>query len=269
MTRLFAIATSDASLMRCELERARHLVTIDGEGAFVTGLGAYDDQVLVQRSYGVGVTRSDMWELPNSETALYVAHAPPVGRPLEEVAQPFRMRQWLFTMAGQLPPRAQAVRERLVEQLPDFLQRSLRGPSLDEAVFATFLAELRSLGRTEDPDLEAPIAAQLLGRTAGHVEEAAGPANRPSLSLMATNGRIVAATTRGGHALFYRLLEGDGACVRCGLSGDEKAATPLVRDHRRRRSVLLATHPLKPDAWLRVADGRSVAVGRSLELQLV
>lgn len=269
MTRLFAIATSDPSLMRCELERARQLVTLDGEAELVTGLGAYDDQVLVQRSYGVGVTRSDMWELPNSETALYVAHAPPVGRPLEEVAQPFRMRQWLFSMSGQLPPRTGAVRERLVEQLPDFLQRSLRGPSLDEAVFATFLSELRSLGRTEDPDLEAPLAAQLLGRTAAHVEEAAGPANRPSLALMATNGRIVVATVRGGHPLFYKLLEGDGACARCELTGDEKAATALVRDHRRRRSVLLATDPLKADSWVRVTDGRSVAIGRALELQLV
>jgi hypothetical protein len=186
MTRLFAIATSDASLMRCELERARHLVTIDGEGA--------------------------------------------PQRALQEIGQLLHQ-----PLPHRLGPR---------RQLP---------------------------GHGEQPlaHAEAPIAAQLLGRTAGHVEEAAGPANRPSLSLMATNGRIVAATTRGGHALFYRLLEGDGACVRCGLSGDEKAATPLVRDHRRRRSVLLATHPLKPDAWLRVADGRSVAVGRSLELQLV
>ncbi|MBL8922877.1 MAG: class II glutamine amidotransferase [Myxococcaceae bacterium] len=268
MTRVFAIATSDPSLMRCELDRARQLVTLDGEG-LVAGLGAYDEQVLVQRSYGVGVTRSDMWDLPSSETALFVAHPAPVGRPLEDVAQPFRMRQWLFAMAGELPARAGQVRERLVEQLPEFLQRSLRGPSVDEVVFATFLAELRSLGRTEDPDLEAPIAAQLLGRTASHVEEAVGPATRPGLSLMATNGRIVVATARGGHPLFYKLLEGDSACARCELSGDEKVATALVRDHRRRRSVLLATHPLRPEGWVPVADGRSVAVGRSLELQLV
>jgi glutamine amidotransferase len=268
MTHLFAIATSDPSLMRCELARAQSLVTLDEEG-LVLGLGAYDDEQLVQRRYGVGVTRSDMWEQPSSETALYVAEAPPVGRPLEDVAQPFRMRQWLFAMAGQLPSQNNVTRERLAEQLPDFLQRSLKGPAVEEAVFATFLAELRSLGRTEDPDLQAPLAAQLLARTAQHVEDAAGQAHRASVSMLATNGRIVIATARGDAPLFYRLLEGEGACARCGLTGDEKATTALVRDHRRRRSVLCSNAPVKPEQWVQVESGRSIAVGRTLQLQTV
>ncbi|MBE2253994.1 MAG: class II glutamine amidotransferase [Myxococcus sp.] len=268
MTRLFAIATSNPSLMRCELQRARGLVTLDDDG-LVLGLGAYDDAQLVQRRYGVGVTRADMWDQPSSETALYVASAPPVGRTQEDVAQPFRMRQWLFAMAGQGPSGGSATRDRLAEQLPDFLLRSLRGPSLEEAVFATFLAELRSLGRTEDPDLEAPLAAQLLARTAHHVEAASGHPHRASLALVATNGRLVVATAHGEAPLFYRLLEGDGACARCELSGDEKAATAEVRDHRRRRSVLISNAPNKPEGWVTVAGGRSIAVGRTLQLQTI
>lgn len=269
MSRLFAIATSDPSLMRCELERSRALVALDADG-LVVGLGAWDDAQLVHRQYGVGVTRTDLWELPQSETALFAAGPPPAqGRPLDEVGQPFRMRQWLFGVAGTVA-RPSPTRERLAEQLPDFLQRILKGTAVEEAIFATFLAELRGIGRTEDPDLEAPLAAQLLGRTLHHVEEAAGPANRPALALVATNGRVVVgATSGGGTGLSYRLLEGDGACGRCGLHGDEKATTALVRDHRRRRSVLLATEPVRPDGWLKVPDGRSVAVGRTLQLQIV
>ena len=53
MTRLFAIATSNPSLMRCELQRARGLVTLDDDG-LVLGLGAYDDAQLVQRRGGAG-----------------------------------------------------------------------------------------------------------------------------------------------------------------------------------------------------------------------
>lgn len=268
MTRLFSIATSDPSLMRCELARARSLVTLDDEG-LVLGLGAYDDAQLVQRRYGVGVTRSDMWEQPSSETALFAAGAPPIGQPLEDVAQPFRMRQWLFAMDGQLPSVSNATRERLAEQLPDFLQRSLKGPAVEEAVFATFLAELRSLGRTEDPDLPAPLAAQLLARTAQHVEAAAGQAQRASVAMIATNGRIVIATAHGDAPLYYRLLEGEGACARCELTGDEKAATALVRDHRRRRSVVFSNAPVKPEQWVQVAGGRAIAVGRTLQLQTV
>ena len=268
MTRLFAIATSDPSLMRCELTRARSLVTLDDEG-LVLGLGAYDDAQLVQRRYGVGVTRADMWEQPSSETALFAAGAPPIGRPLEDVAQPFRMRQWLFAMAGQLPSVSNATRERLAEQLPDFLQRSLKGPAVEEAVFATFLSELRSLGRTEDPDLPAPLAAQLLSRTAQHVEAAAGQAQRASVAMIATNGRIVIATAHGDAPLFYRLLEGEGACTRCELTGDEKATTALVRDHRRRRSVVFSNATVKPEQWVQIAGGRAIAVGRTLQLQTV
>lgn len=267
MTRAFAISTSDPSLMRCELERARGLVALDGEGR-VLGLGAYDDAQLVQRHYGLGTTRTDVWDLPSCETALFVAGAANDSRPMDELSQPFRMRQWLFGTCNTVGSPAR-VRETLSEQLPDFLQRSLRGQSLEEVIFATFLAELRSLGRTEDPELEAPLAAQLLGRTAQLVEDAAGPANRPGLALLATNGRLLIAAARGAQALFYRLLEGDGACQRCGLSGDEKPNTALVRDHRRRRSVIFATEPVKPEGWQRVPDGRAIAVGRTLQLQTV
>ncbi|MDX2009090.1 MAG: class II glutamine amidotransferase [Myxococcaceae bacterium] len=267
MTRLFAIATADPTLLRCELSRARDLVALDGEG-LVLGLGAWDDGQLVQRRYGVSVTRTDMWDIPDCEAALYAAGPPPVGRPLEEVAQPFRWRQWLFAQSGVVPGEG-ATRERLVEQLPDYLQRLLRGPSVEEAGFVTFLSELRSLGRMDDADLEAPLAAQLLARTAAHVEKASGDAHRVPLAMVATNGRIVIATARGPQPLFYRLLEGDGACARCELTGDEKATTSLVRDHRRRRSVLIANEPLKHDGWLPVPEGRALAVSRGLQLQVV
>jgi glutamine amidotransferase len=243
-------------------------VALDDEG-LVLGLGAYDDAQLVQRRYGVGVTRADMWEQPSSETALFAAGAPPIGQPLEDVAQPFRMRQWLFALDGQLPSVSNATRERLAEQLPDFLHRSLKGPAVEEAVFATFLSELRSLGRTEDPDLPAPLAAQQLSRTAQHVEAAAGQAQRASVAMIATNGRIVIATAHGDAPLFYRLLEGEGACARCELTGDEKATTALVRDHRRRRSVVFSNAPVKPEQWVQVVAGRSIAVGRTLQVQTV
>jgi glutamine amidotransferase len=267
MTRLFAITTSDPSLMRCELLRSRRMIVLD-DLTQVLGLGAWDDAQLVQRQYGVGVTRADMWELPNSETALYAVGPLERGVPIEQVAQPFRTRQWLFGQAGAVD-QPQLVRERLAGQLPDHLLRALKGPSLEEVVFATFLAELRSLGRTEDLTLEAPIAAQLLARTADHVERATEKAHRAQLALVATNGRIVVAASRGSRRLFYRLLEGDGVCERCGLSGDEKPTTSLARDHRRRRSILVVTDPLRPDGWLEVPDGRSIAVSRNLELQLV
>ena len=43
----------------------------------------------------------------------------------------------------------------------------------------------------------------------------------------------------------------------------------LVRDHRRRRSIIVTTHPTKPQAWVPLADGGAIAVDRRVQLQVL
>ncbi|GMU58858.1 MAG: hypothetical protein AMXMBFR34_06210 [Myxococcaceae bacterium] len=266
---LIAIVTSDPALVRCELDRARPLVTLEAPGR-VAGAGAYQDEVVLQRRYGLGA-EGDLWEVPLSDIVLLHAGELPVDLAPEENAQPFRFRQWLFAHVGEVD-RADQVRDRLYEQLPEFLQSVVHGGTLSEVVFAQFLAELRTLGRTEDPHLEAQLAASLLKKAARVVEQASGEVGGTSkarLGLVATNGRILVAARRGVQALGYQLLEGRAECARCQIAADAKDAEVKVRDHRRRRSVVVASNPKNGDGWVQIPDGGALAVDRRLSVQIV
>ncbi len=234
------------------------------------GVGAYEDSVVLLKRYGAGVPRTDLWAAPETEVVLFHAQPPTSATPLEENTQPFRLRQWLFAHAGEVDL-ADRVRERVLKTLPDFLLRAIRGTTVSEAIFALYLAQLRELGRMEDPNLPAALAAQLLLKAARAVAlisaEVGGP-SKSTLSLAATNGRILVAARLGTEPIHYKLLEGDAVCERCQLTSDGKDSEPLVRDHRRRRSVVVATRPTN-SGWLEVEDGQALAIDRKLSIQVL
>src|SRR5205823_14394060 len=115
-------------------------------------------------------------------------------------------------------------------------------------------------------------AAQLLAQTARAVDQVAAEVSGPGkaqLSFVATNGRMLVAAARGADHLYYRPLEGEGTCERCSLKAGGKDSEPLVRDHRRRRSVVVSTHPLKPQAWMPLADGGAIAADKKVQLHVL
>jgi glutamine amidotransferase len=270
MSRFVALMTSEPFLVRCELHRIKAEVSLDSPEQAV-GVGAYEEHTTLIRRYGPGVPRADLWEAPESDAVVLMAQSIAVGQPFEENMQPFRFRQWLFAHAGHIE-RADNVRVALMEMVPDYLQRVVRGGTVSEVMFALFLKSLRDIGRIEDPGLETSAAAQLLAQTARTVDQVAGEVSGPGksqLAFVATNGRMLIAAGRGHGHLYYRLLEGEGTCERCGLKAGGKDSEPLVRDHRRRRSVVVATHPTKAQAWMPLADGGALMVDRKLTVNVL
>lgn len=268
MSSFAAIVTSDAALVCCELHRARPLVRLGGPG-LAAGLGAFQDDVVLQRHYGAGQT-ADLWEPPPSPVVLLHAGALPADVAPQHDVQPFRFRHWLFAQAGGVE-RPEAVRDRLHDELPEYLQSAVRGSTLDEVVFARFLSELRALGRMQDPSLEPRVGAALLQKAAQAVEHASaevGGREKASLALVATNGRVLLGARRGAQTLVWRLLEGQRECARCGLGPDASDAESAVRDHLRRRSVVLATAPVGAEGWVPVPDGAAVSVDRRLDVRV-
>lgn len=263
MSQVLALITSDPALMRCELDRVRARFSLQ-PGAAV-GVGGWQDGQVVERRYGVAAPADEAWEAPDSEAVVLATRVLGVGQSMEDSAQPFRFRQWLFAAAGQLERGAQ-VRERLREELPEFLASAIRGPTWEEAAFATFLAELREIGRIEDPTLDVATAAMRLSACARAVEQVAGGA--ASFSLVASNGRILVATRRGAQAVSYALLEGQAECRRHELGPKASEAEALVRDHRRRRSVVVATDVKPGDGWVALPDGATLAVDRKLAVTI-
>ena len=124
------------------------------------------------------------------------------GNTTAEDSDPFRFRSWLFGSVGRVNERGfSAVRERLLESVPDFLRRNIRGKSPSEHIFHLFLAFLHDAGIL-DAASPPPAAVQralrhslafldrlLSGGSDGH------PSSEPtSLALVATNGRCLVAT---------------------------------------------------------------------------
>ncbi|MFO0597590.1 MAG: class II glutamine amidotransferase [Myxococcaceae bacterium] len=257
--------TQDAALNRCELDRVRSSLALDGSAA--AGLGVFQEDQIIQRTYGVGVPQAGAWEAPDSEIVLLATRELAVGEEFESATQPFRFRHWLFAAVGKLERGAQ-VRERLWNELPEFLQAAVKGPTWEEAAFVRFLAELRALGRMEDRSIDGASVSASLAATARALEQVSagvGVTTRPHFALLATNGRLVSATRRG-HALAYQLLEGAPQCGRHQLTPDSKDDV-LLRDHRRRRSVVLATHP-HGEGWVSLPDGATISVDRKLAVTI-
>jgi predicted glutamine amidotransferase len=270
MSKLLALYTSDPFLAACEAARTRPLVSLDADAASA-GMGGYDDGIVLLRRWGPGQPAEGLWAPPESDAVVLHTEKLPVGVSLEDNAQPFKFRTWLFAHAGQVH-RADEVRERLMSTLPDFLNRATKGTRVSEAIFAAFLAGLRSVGRIEDLGLEAPLAAQLLARAANTVEQVAkevGVKERPELNLVATNGRVMVAAHRGPRPLWYTMLEGEAQCARCGIPRGAPDSEPLVREHRRRRSLVIASDPLNSAGWLELPDGGALAVDRRLQVQAI
>ncbi|AKQ67367.1 glutamine amidotransferase, class-II [Myxococcus hansupus] len=271
MSVILAALTSDPNLLRCELHRLQGQVLLHGDSrANAVGVGSYaQDEVLLRRYASSEALTLDSLAPPHeSDALLFHAGQLPVGLSLEENTQPFRSRRWLFAHQGDgqgLEP----LRAALMDALPDHLRRQVRGGTPGELLFATFLKNLRDLGRTEDPRLEAELAGRVLADTAREVARAAaqaGVARTPSLNLVATNGTLLAATRFGEPPLFCTRLEGAAECELCEVTPSTPDTQPAVSAHRRRHTVVVASHLKRSAGWVELAQGHTLAVGPDLQL---
>jgi len=273
MSVAFAVFTSDPNLLQCELSRLEADVCLSEAQPFnAVGVGAYaQEDVLLHRHPAPPAFRSlsTLWPRLDSEALLYHGRVLPLGILPEENTQPFRYHRWLFCHQGAVRG-FPLVRPRLLASLPEFLQRQVRGDTDSELVFAFFLKLLRDTGRMDDPLLEPPLAAQLLGRTVRLVEQLsaeAGASKTSELNCIATNGLMLIASRYGSAPLAYALLEGTARCERCGLDASMTDSRPIVRAHRRRKTVAIASHAVRPSSWIEIPEGTAIAVGRDLNVQ--
>ena len=273
MSIAFAVFTSDPNLLPCELYRLKKLVSLSEGPVNAAGVGSYSqDEVLLQRYPGAAIQQSLLfgsWDKLESEALLFHASMLPLGVSLEEHTQPFRYHRWMFCHNGRIEGFPN-IRGRLLAMLPEHLQRKLSTDGVSEMAFALFLKFLRDTGRTDDVALEPALAAQLLAKTVRRLEQLsieAGASRVASLNFVATNGRMLIASRQGVEPLHYLLLEGSARCERCEITSATADSRPLVRAHRRRRSIAIASHLLDPIGWMQIPNGATIAVGRDLSIQ--
>lgn len=272
MSAILAALSSDPNLLRCELHRLAGQVVLRPDArANALGVGSYaQEEVLLRRlAPGQALTLDDLGPPHESEAVLFHAGRLPLGLSPEENTQPFRARHWLFAHQGPLQD-FEPLRAPLLSRVPEHLQRQVRGSTDSEVLFALFLTNLRKLGRTDDPRLEPTVAGRVLRDTVREVEAAlvqAGQVRMPSLNLVATNGAVLLATRRGEAPLYYTRLEGTAECAHCGVDEATPETHPEVSAHRRRRTVVVASHVARAHGWVELPQGRTLTVGADLQVE--
>jgi len=81
---------------------------------------------------------------------------------------PFRFRRWLFAQTG--APELEEIGPRLLEHVPEYLRRNLKGRTPAELIFHIFLAMLHDEGNIDDPNLPTQATRRALAATLRLVE---------------------------------------------------------------------------------------------------
>jgi glutamine amidotransferase len=178
--------------------------------------------------------------------------------------EPLRFGRWLFGVAGDLPADGRW-RAALGTDLPPYLQNQVASWGAAATVFAYFLKKLRETGRTEDPRLPADFSVSSLKQTVQRLLEVTSHLSALDLVIVASNGHLLTGMGVGKGTLFYRLLEGSGECPRHpGL----KDGDPAAAQHRRCRSVALASSVTRMEGWRALQPNQALSADEGLRVVL-
>jgi len=124
--------------------------------------------------------------------------------------QPFRYRRWFFAQENAATAGAGTaeVQAQLVQHIPDYLRRNIRGRSPAELVFHLFLSMLHDAGTLDDPNLAPTHIRRALRDTIALVDSVAAKAGTPweHGNIVLSNSRSMMAV-RLGEPLQVRRLK--------------------------------------------------------------
>ena len=209
--------------------------------------------------------RIDYGELIQGITAtsllIHIRHAT-VGAWKDVNTHPFRFRRWLFAHVGHLPGLDKG-RNDIINQLPPFLARSIRGDTDSELAFHLLLADLFKEGALNDLDLDTEQLSNFLTHTISNINHYHVKASKsPEFAMIITNGQIMAAACKNV-SMHYSHREGIQTCAH---HDDNKQQEQL---HRRFKGIMIGAEMTNPGhQWREVADNSLLTVSKSLELNV-
>ncbi len=131
-----------------------------------------------------------------------------VGALRTENTHPFRYRQWLFAQTGTVS-HFDAIRERLLASVPEFLRGNVRGETDSEIVFHVFLSFLHDAGKLENGSIPASAVHEALRSSMAVIEGMAAEVGDGSVktNLLVSNGEILVAVHKNTK-MSYRTFSG-------------------------------------------------------------
>ncbi len=272
MSRLFGYLANDPALLRCALDSASPLLRAS-DAPDGWGIGYYQGgEVLLQRHPKPHPEGVDFYtRLKDLRTDIVVGHVrtATVGNQKNENTHPYRFRSWMLAHNGTLA-RFQDIEKRMLETIPEFLLRNIRGQTDSETMFHLFLAFLHDNGKLDDQTITARQAAQALRQTVAFLDRLLG---EPSdINVVATNGRIMLASRR----VRTMLVQRQHGILNCKVHRDpnpdySKPARAVAHDHL--KSVLIVSDPPelaeRPEGFEPVPDDHMVLVSRDLSVEII
>ena len=131
-----------------------------------------------------------------------------VGGLRTENTHPFRYRSWLFAQTGTIQG-FERLRARLLESLPEFLRRNVRGDTDSELFFHLFLSFLHDAGQLGEANAWSPHVASALRSSVALVDRLSAEEGHAvnNGDIICTNGEQMFAVHRNG-GMAYRVLKG-------------------------------------------------------------
>jgi glutamine amidotransferase len=187
-----------------------------------------------------------------------------VGEFRTDNTHPFRYRQWMFADTGTVSGWGD-VGAKLMETLPQFLQRSVRGDTDSELLFHLFLSFLYDAGKLDHPMVSVDDVFPALKSSLGLLDRITKEANAPEAKLnilVATPDYLIA--VHRGSPMAYRVLKG------------REDFEPLFSDQGGERLRMPDLEPCRlaavgsdfdedriPTDWIEVPDGAMIAFTRT------
>lgn len=273
VNRLVAYIGNDPERIACALHPARPALHMFSSGpAADWGLGfVQSGDVLLQKRLRSQSAQVDFFDLAHelrADALLGRATQGDSERSNTANADPFRFRYWLFGAVGEFGDFA-PIHARLLDSIPEFLRRNIRGHSPSEQLFHLFLAFLHDAGLLDSLLAQPEPARRALAESVAFVDrllaESGGASTK--LAVVATDGRCLVALSHG-HPVQYLEIRGIAACQICrAKQPEEKRERPIA--HERLRAVIVeADHQQgKRAGWHPVPEGGAISVGPRMIVQ--
>ncbi|MFO0570802.1 MAG: class II glutamine amidotransferase [Polyangiaceae bacterium] len=131
-----------------------------------------------------------------------------VGALRTENTHPFRYRSWLFAQTGTIRG-FDRLRDRLLDSLPEFLRRNVRGETDSEIFFHLFLSFLHDAGELNDGNVPTESVVTALRSSVALVDRLSQEEGEEQNAgdILVTNGEQMVAVHRNG-GMAFRVLRG-------------------------------------------------------------
>ncbi|MBW2458459.1 MAG: class II glutamine amidotransferase [Deltaproteobacteria bacterium] len=254
--------------------RLLHWHRDDPEIDWAWGVGFYQaGEVLLKRRPIDERTELDIADMiPDVRSDILITHVrrATVGDLRTDNTHPFRYRQWMFADTGTVDDFG-SVRERLLEALPTFLRRSLRGDTDSELLFHLFLSFLHDAGKLDFPTVTPEDVFPALKSSLALLDRIGREAEvePSSLNIMLATPEYLIAAHRGA-PMAYRLLKGreDFEPLFAG-DGPSKLRMPDLEPCRLAVVASDFQGGDTPEGWTALAQGSMAAFKRTGEPTIV